>query len=240
MDNIFISFSGAAREEYALKFLNFFNRFGLHGWYDQHELLLGDVLKENIDKNGIQKVDYCVLIINQSFLSRHWPCEEAIRLYNRFEEKRDFVIFPILLDITKEDLKNSRLNFLLSIKYQFLRTGETIDQIAYQILNRIFFDIASHSKFQTLNDALGYFKRLTLTNSVDFFNALSALSNFDETDYRDKVIFLICLIRLLNGNPYEKAVREISYYIYDNRDISFDMYKIIESIFLITASTFAA
>lgn len=36
--NIFISFSGAAREEYAIKFLNFFNRFGIKCWYDQHEL----------------------------------------------------------------------------------------------------------------------------------------------------------------------------------------------------------
>ena len=39
--NIFISFSGEAREQYAIQFMNFFNKFGLHCWYDQHELFLG-------------------------------------------------------------------------------------------------------------------------------------------------------------------------------------------------------
>ena len=51
--NIFISFSGEAREQYAIQFMNFFNKFGLHCWYDQHELFLGDMLEKTIIEKGI-------------------------------------------------------------------------------------------------------------------------------------------------------------------------------------------
>ena len=75
--HIFISFSGAAREEYAIKFLDFFNKYGLKCWYDQHELFLGDDLKRTIIQNGINTADYCILIINKTYLSRNWPAYSA-------------------------------------------------------------------------------------------------------------------------------------------------------------------
>jgi len=236
--NIFISFSGTAREEYAIKFLNFLNKYGLHCWYDQHELLLGDFLIENITNKGIETAEYCILIINKSYLSRQWPCEEAIRLYDRLKDRKEYVIFPILLDISKEDVMDSKLAFILDIKYQFLHTGEPIDAIGFQILNRIFYDIHRQYKFQTIDMAINYFKRLTLTDSISIYNALDTLNNLDKTNYKDLTIILICLIRLLNNNPYEKATREISYFIYNDKKITFDIYKIAESIFLISASLF--
>lgn len=238
--NIFISFSGIAREEFALDFLNFFNKYGLHCWYDQHELFLGDNLKETIIKNGIETSEYCVLIINKTYLSRSWPCEEAKKLYKKLESRKNYAIFPILLDISKEDVKNSQLNFLLSIKYQFLHSGENIQNIGMQILNRIFHDIVMQYSFQTVADALQYFKRLTLSGNIDIYNALNIVNNFDETNYKDKTIILISLSKLFNNNPYEKTLNKISYSIYENESISFDMYKIVESIFLINASLFAS
>lgn len=236
--NIFISFSGTAREEFAIEFLNFFNKYGLHGWYDQHELFLGDDLKNTIIKNGIETANYCILLINKTYLNRHWPCEEAKRLYEKLKARKNYAIFPILLDITKEDVKKSELSFLLNIKYQFLHTGESINPVGLQILNRIFHDIVMSYKFHTIDDALHYFKRLTLSSSVDVFNALNIVNNFDLTNYKDRTIILACLINLLNNNPYKKTLNKISYHIYDNQQISFDMYKIVESIFLISASIF--
>ncbi len=237
--NIFISFSGTAREEFAIKFLNFYKQYGLKCWYDQHELFLGDELKEAIMQKGIETANYSILIINKSYLSRNWPCQEAIKLYEQFEIKKDSVIFPILLDITKEEVKNSQLSFLLNIKYQFLHTGESITNIGLQILNRIFHDIAIHSKLKNIDDAFCYFKRLTLSGNIDIYNALSIVNNFDDTNYKDKTILLICLTKLFGNVQYQKALNKISYSIYDNKPINFDMYKIVESIFLINASIFA-
>lgn len=237
--NIFISFSGTAREEFAIKFLNFYKQYGLNCWYDQHELFLGDELKETITQKGIETANYSILIINKTYLSRNWPCQEAIKLYEQLEIKRDSVIFPILLDITKEDVKNSQLNFFLNIKYQFLHTGESITHIGLQILNRIFHDIAMQSKLKNMDGALRYFKRLTLSSNIDIYNALSIVNNFDETNYKDKTILLTCLTKLFGNVQYQKALNKISYAIYDNQPIDFDMYKIVESIFLINASIFA-
>ena len=237
--NIFISFSGTAREKFAIKFLNFYKQYGLNCWYDQHELFLGDELKKTITQKGIETANYSILIINKTYLSRNWPCQEAIKLYEQLEIKRDSVIFPILLDITKEDVKNSQLNFLLNIKYQFLHTGESITHIGLQILNRIFHDITMQSKLKNMDDALRYFKRLTLSSNIDIYNALSIVNNFDETNYKDKAILLTCLTKLFGNIQYQKALNKISYAIYDNQPIDFDMYKRVESIFLINASIFA-
>lgn len=236
--NIFISFSGVARQDFAIKFLNFFDKYGLHCWYDQHELFLGDDLKKSIVENGIDTADYCILIINQTYLSRNWPCEEAQRLYKKLEKRKNSAIFPILLDISKEDVENSELNFLLGIKYQFLHTGESINFIGLQILNRIFHDIVMQSKFKSIDDALNYFKRLTLSSSIDIYNALNVINKFDNTNYKDKTIILTCLTKLFNNNPYSQTINKISYAVYDNQSISFDMYKVVESIFLINASLF--
>jgi len=237
--NVFISFSGSAREEFALKFLNFFNKYGLHGWYDQHELFLGDVLKKTIICDGIDRANYCILIINKTYLSRKWPCEEAQLLYQKSKEQDNHIVFPILLDLSKEELKASNLDFLLEIKYQFLYTGDEIDSIGFQILNRIFHDIASRECLPNLQLATSFFARLTQSTNIDIFNALAILNNFDETNYRYKSVFLICLIRLFNNNPYEKLIMEMSYFLYDTKHITFDMYKIIESVFLICASLFS-
>lgn len=237
--NIFISFSGTAREEFAIKFLNFYKQYGFNCWYDQHELFLGDELKETIMQKGIETANYSILIINKAYLSRNWPCQEAKKLYEQLEIKRDSVIFPILLDITKEDVKNSQLDFLLNIKYQFLHTGEGITHIGLQILNRIFHDITMQSKLKNMDDALRYFKRLTLSSNIDIYNALNIVNNFDETNYKDKAILLTCLTKLFGNVQYQKALNKISYAIYDNQPIDFDMYKIVESIFLINASIFA-
>ena len=236
--NVFISFSGVSRETFAIKFLDFFNKYGIHCWYDRHELFLGDMLKDTIIKNGLETADYCILIINKTYLERNWPCEEAKRLYERLESKKDYTIFPILLDLTKDDLKNSKLHFILDIKYQFLYTGQSVEQIGLQILNRIFHDQLMKYSIQTITEALNYFKRLTLLNSIDIYNTLNIVNDFDITNYKDRTIILICVTNLLNKNPYSKTIKRISYYIYDNQNITYDMYKIVESIFLITVSLF--
>lgn len=234
--SIFISFSGAARKDFAIKFLDFFNRYGLKCWYDQHELFLGDILKQTIIDNGVDNAEYCILLINKAYLNKKWTCEEAKRLYKKFNLRKEFTIFPILLDITKEELKNSDLSFILEIKYQFLNTGDDITPIGLQILNRILHDIASHLKLGDITKALNFFKRLTLSSSLDIYNALDIVNNFSDTNYKDKAIILICLTNLFRTNPYKKTLNQISYLIYDKQNVSFDMFKIVESIFLISAS----
>ncbi len=234
--NIFISFSGVIRKEYAIQFMEFFNYYGLKVWYDHHELFLGDNLSECIINKGLNKSEYAVIIINKSFLERSWPCEEAKLLYKRFMTEHDITLFPILLDLTKEELKESELKDFLKIKYQFLKTGEAIENIGFQILNRIFYDLVAQKKINDLDRALAAYKRLTLMNNINIYNTLLLINSFANTDYKSKSVLLICIIGFFNKNPYDEIIKKISYKIYNNCHITFDIYKIIEAIFLINTN----
>lgn len=234
--NIFISFSGASRESHAIKFLNFFNSYGLNCWYDHHELYLGDELHKTIVENGIRKCNYCVLIINKAFLNSNWSSVEAEKFFLRYKNKEDVVLFPILLDITKEDLKNSKLNYLLSIKYQFLKTGESIEKIGHQIMNRIFFDIRKRCRFVDLNSLANFYKETSLSNNYNIYNVLNTIQLFEETNYRDRTIVLLCLIFMFDQGLFSQTTLQISKLIYEHKPISFDSYRITESILLINAS----
>lgn len=234
--NIFISFSGASRETYAIKFLNFFNSYGLNCWYDHHELYLGDELHKTIIENGIKKCDYCVLIINKVFLNSNWPSVEAEKFFLRYKNDEGVVLFPILLDITKDDLKNSKLNYLLSIKYQFLKTGESIEKIGYQIMNRIFFDIRKQCRFIDLKSLANFYKKTSSSTNFNIYNVLSAIQLFEETNYRDRTIVLLSLIFMFERNKFPQTILQISNLIYEHKPISFDLYRITESILLINAS----
>lgn len=103
--NVFISFSGAAREEFAIKFLNLYNQYGINCWYNQHELFLGDDLKKTIIQKGIETAEYCILIINKTYLSRNWPCQEAIKLYEQLKGKKTALFFLYSLTLQRKIFK---------------------------------------------------------------------------------------------------------------------------------------
>lgn len=150
--------------------------------------------------------------------------------------EHDITLFPILLDLTKEELKESELKDFLKIKYQFLKTGEAIENIGFQILNRIFYDLVAQKKINDLDRALAAYKRLTLMNNINIYNTLLLINSFANTDYKSKSVLLICIIGFFNKNPYDEIIKKISYKIYNNCHITFDIYKIIEAIFLINTN----
>ncbi len=233
---IFLSFSGEGRQQYAVKFLNFFNKYGIKCWYDHHQLLLGDLIKKEIVNKGIETVDYSIIIINKTFLSRRWPCEEAKKLYERFINNSRHIIFPILLDIEKDELKNSQINFLLNIKYQFLKSDQSIDKLGFQILNRILQDKLKDYKYSKIDILIFDLNNRNNKRFYYLYSNINILEKFNETDYNNKTIILICLTRFFKKISFIKIINNITDIIIDKKDINFDIYKIIESIFLINAS----
>lgn len=216
--------------------MDFFDKYGIRCWYDHHELFLGDDIKSEIIEKGIETVDYSIIIINKKFLSRKWPCEEAKRLYERFKTDNNFTIFPILLDIEKEDLKNSKIDFLLEIKYQFLKGNQSIEQIGFQILNRIFHDKVSLCEFDSIDSLLFYLKNSNRNNLSNLYNGLKIVKYFDKTNYHDKCIALLSLNKILNCTYYNEITDRFAVNLANKLDANFDVYKIIESIFLINTS----
>lgn len=234
--NVFLSFSGNGRELYAVKFLDIYSRLGFHCWYDRHELYLGDILRETIIEKGINTCDYCVLFINKSFLNKNWPCEEANRFYDRYVDSPTQRIFPILIDISKEDVEKSKIKRILEVKYQFLNDDNSLQNIAIQILNCIIHFEVLNLKINNMDSAMVYYKRLSKHLHINIYNALKVLSRVNCTDYKSRIAILICLSKCINSDMYENVLDEFSYMLYHDEKINEDAYKFIESIFLLRTS----
>ena len=234
--NIFLSFSGEGRELYAVKLLDIYSRLGLNCWYDRHELYLGDKLHKTIIENGINNSDYCILLINKNFLNKNWPCEEANSFYERYVDSPSQRIFPILIDITKEDVANSKINRILEIKYQFLNQENSLKNIAIQILNCILHTELLNYRINNMKSALIYYKRLSKHSHMNIYNALKVLSRIGHTDYKSRTAILVCLSNCITSDVYENILDEFSSMLYRDEYINEDFYKIVESIFLLRTS----
>ena len=232
--NIFLSFSGEGRQKFGMKFLDFFNSHGIKCWYDQHELYLGDILVDTITKDGLDKTEYAILIINNSFLAREWPRTEAKILYERAIHKENVILFPLLWNVTKEQVLNSDIPFVLDYKYQFINEETPLEVVSYQVMNRIFHDIIKRNfNSSTIEDIKKHSQNLSLPKGLDVFNCLNILSQVSPLSYDVQATILIVTIKLLNQNKYERLIEKLSYRLYDRKLINFDMCKILESILII-------
>lgn len=234
--NIFLSFSGEGRELYAIEFLDIYSRLGLNCWYDRHELYLGDKLHETIIEKGINKSDYCVLFINKNFLNKNWPCEEANSFYDCYVDSPDQRIFPILIDVTKEDVEKSKISRILEVKYQFLNNDNSLQNIAIQILNCILHVELMKNQIKDMDAVMAYYKRLSKHSHINIYNALKVLSRISNIDYRSRAAILICLSNCIKSDVYENLLDEFSSMLYRDENINEDSYKVIESIFILRTS----
>lgn len=231
--NIFLSFSGDGRQKFAMDFLTFFSNHGFKCWYDQHELFLGDILSETIIQKGLKKTEYAILIINEAFLLREWPRTEAKILYDR-AKKRETTLFPLLWNVTKDQVLESDIAFLLEYKYQFVDEKTPFEVVAYQIMNRILHDVIT-SKYHacTLEDVKKHSQSLSLPKGLDVFNCLNILSQVSPLSYEVQATILIVIIKLLDQKKHEKLINMLSYRLYTNKPIYFDICKILENILIV-------
>lgn len=238
--NIFISFSGDGREKYAVNLLKIYSSIGLNCWYDRHELYLGDNLKDTIIKDGIDKSDYCVLFINKTFLNREWPCEEANLFLEKYVNSQEQRIFPILVNVTKEDVINSKINRILEIKYQFLNNDNTLENIAMQMLNVMIHVETKNQAIQKLGDAMDYYKRLSKRSHINIYNALSVLSHVPSTDYKSRTAILLCLSSEIKSMIYDNLLDKLASLLYNDNEINEQIYGIAEALFILRTNNISS
>lgn len=239
--NIFLSFSGEGRQKFGIKFLDFFNNHGIKCWYDQHELYLGDLLSETIIQDGLYKTEYAILIINETFLARDWPRTEAKILYERAKNDKSVILFPLLWNVTKDQILESDISFILNFKYQFINNETPLEVVSYQIMNRIFHDIV-FNKFNacTIDDIKKHAQSLSLPKGLDIYNCINTLSQVSPLSYDVQAAILILTIKLLEQKNYERLIENISYRLYNQTMINFDICKILESILIINYFTYVS
>lgn len=79
----------------------------LEVWYDEFSLVIGDSLRESIDK-GLSKSRYGIVVLSPAFFQKKWPIRELNGLVAREMSEENPVILPIWHNISaKEILKYS-------------------------------------------------------------------------------------------------------------------------------------
>lgn len=73
-------------------------------WYDEYSLMIGDSLRESIEK-GIKEVKKCVIIITQNFLTNPgWSKKEFDSIFTREMIFNESIVLPIWFGVTKKEV----------------------------------------------------------------------------------------------------------------------------------------
>ena len=151
---IFICFSGEERYSIVKNIIYHLGNFKIDYWYDNYNLLLGDVKRKEIIENGIYKSDYAIIIYSDSFF-KHPSCVEEEQIILDLHKNNKIQIFPILYNITFKDLPINTKTYLENIIYNEIYDSSNIYLTLNQIFVRILKDkyrLIQNRKFKFNND----------------------------------------------------------------------------------------
>ena len=101
--DVFISHASEDKDAIARPLADALRNAGLTVWFDEQELVLGDSLRERIER-GLAQSTIGVVILSHAFFAKRWPQQELNGLYARLVSGEDNVIVPIWHRLTKEEL----------------------------------------------------------------------------------------------------------------------------------------
>ncbi len=135
---IFLAFCGETRDSIVQVILYHFKNYGFNIWYDNHNLILGDLKRDNIFELGLNKCEYAIMIYSQGFTKCKSFLEEEKRILQLFSTN-SINIFPIFYEIDFSHLPNKQQELFENIIYNEIKVNDgqlllTINQIIVRIL----------------------------------------------------------------------------------------------------------
>ena len=130
--DVFISHASEDKEAVARPLAIALEGMGMTVWLDDHELTLGDSLRQSIDR-GLSSSQFGVVVLSQSFFAKEWPNKELDGLAAR-EDGQQKVILPVWHEITREEI--CRYSPLLADRLA-VSTGGGIKVVAQRIAQAI-------------------------------------------------------------------------------------------------------
>ena len=100
--DVFISHASEDKNDFARPLAEALRATGLHVWFDEFTLRVGDSLRRSIDK-GLANSRFGVVIVSPAFLQREWPQKELDGLTAR-EINGEKVILPVWHKIDQQTL----------------------------------------------------------------------------------------------------------------------------------------
>lgn len=101
--DVFISHASEDSDAIARPLAEALRNAGLTVWFDEQELVLGDSLRERIER-GVAQSTLGVVILSHAFFAKRWPQQELNALYARLVGGEDNVIVPIWHHLSREQL----------------------------------------------------------------------------------------------------------------------------------------
>lgn len=231
---IFICFSGEERYSIVKNIIYHLGNFKIDYWYDNYNLLLGDVKRKEIIENGIYKSDYAIIIYSDSFF-KHPSCVEEEQIILDLHKNNKIQIFPILYNITFKDLPINTKTYLENIIYNEIYDSSNIYLTLNQIFVRILKDkyrLIQNRKFKFNNDYLKKVDDVFIKKELEFF------LNINEQELNYKIITLKIIFDYLYYNKKVINNKDLEYKMFTylikkiNYNLSYD-FKEIELMSLI-------
>lgn len=105
--DVFISHAREDKEAIARPLAEALRAKGLHVWYDEYTLSLGDRLRRSIDQ-GLARCRYGIVILSPHFFAKEWPQKELDGLVQR-ENRGEKVILPVWHNMDAEQIRRYSL-----------------------------------------------------------------------------------------------------------------------------------
>jgi len=100
--DVFISHAGEDKDGFVRPLATALTDLGLHVWYDECTLKIGDRLRAKIDE-GLASCQYGVVVLSHAFFAKEWPKAELEGLFSR-EMEGGKVILPVWHKVTKVEV----------------------------------------------------------------------------------------------------------------------------------------
>ena len=101
--DVFICHASEDKDEFVRPLAFELQKSHIEVWYDEFSLMVGDSLRETIDK-GLSKSRFGIVVLSPAFFNKKWPQRELNGLVAREMNESNDVILPIWHDINIEDI----------------------------------------------------------------------------------------------------------------------------------------
>lgn len=147
--DLFISHAREDKEALVSPLVEALTAFGLHVWYDDTELKVGDSLSRSID-NGLAKSNYGLVVLSPAFFAKRWP-EYELRGLTAREMLGGKLVLPLWHEVTVEDVAS--YSPPLAEKVALRSSGSTIVTLAVKII-----EVVNPGVFTQIHRRLAYLR----------------------------------------------------------------------------------
>ena len=127
---VFLSHQSKNKEEIE-ELIPYLNGEGLPIWLDKYNIDYGESIVEEVEK-GIKSSGAVIFWITKEFIESDWCKKELKDFLNRYNDKKDVLIIPVISD----DIEIEELNSISDLKH-INNTNEELNLVAKKIVPRI-------------------------------------------------------------------------------------------------------